>query len=179
MSSIENKKNYTTIKEYLESNLYPSLKLAMDSLIEEIKKPEYYTDILNDFNQNFYALENKAKLLQKEKELLKLERGSDYSETDYEYFMRMKIVNDTKSDREEEEELDDFDPDFDDSEMLHLAEQELNKEEEEKIQKFDPLKFLAQKLQELNLLKKDEDFDEVVINTNENDYFKFLDHVKR
>jgi hypothetical protein len=168
---MDNKKNYSTIKEYLENNLYPSLKLAMDNLIEEIKKPEYYTDILSDFNQNFFALENKAKLLQKEKELLKLERGSDYSESDYEYFMRMKIVNDTKSDHEEEEELDEFDPDFDDSEMLHLAEQELNKEEEEKIQKFNPLKFLAQKLQELNLLKKNEDFDEVVINTNDNEEF--------
>ena len=168
---MDNKKNYNTIKEYLESSLYPSLKLAMDNLIEEIKKPEFYTDILSDFNQNFFALENKAKLLQKEKELLKLERGSDYSETDYEYFMRMKIVNDTKSDHEEEEEVDEFYPDFDDSEMLHLAEQELNKEEEEKIIKFNPLKFLAQKLQELNLLKKDEDFDEIVINTNENDVF--------
>lgn len=169
---MDNKKNYSTIKEYLENNLYPSLKLAMDNLIEEIKKPEFYTDILSDFNQNFFALENKTKLLHKEKELLKLERGSDYSETDYEYFMKMKIVNDSKSEHEEEEEeLDEFDPDFDDSEMLHLAEQELNKEEEEKIIKFNPLKFLAQKLQELNLLKKNEDFDEVIINTNENDEF--------
>lgn len=168
---MDNKKNYNTIKEYLENSLYPSLKLAMNSLIEEIKKPDYYTDILSDFNQNFFALENKAKLLQKEKELLKLERGSDYSETDYEYFMRMKIVNETNSDQEEEEEIEEFDPDFDDSEMLHLAEQELNKEEEEKVIKFNPLKFLAQKLQELNLLKKDEDFDDLEINTNDNEVF--------
>jgi hypothetical protein len=170
---MENKnRGYSTIQEYLEKYLYPTLKLAFDGLIEEIKKPQYYDDIVNEFNQNFF--ENKAKILQKEKELLKLERGSDYSESDYEYFMQMKMVNDTKSENEEsEEQKEDFDPDFDDSEMLHLAEQDLNKEEEEIEQKFNPIKFLAAKLEELNLLKKDpKDFDDVDTNTNEGDVFK-------
>jgi hypothetical protein len=168
---MDNKKGYNTIKEYLEKYLYPTLKLAMENLIEEIKNPEYYVDIVNDFNQNFYALENKAKLLQKEKELLKLERGTDYSESDYEYFMQMKMVNESKSENEDNEEVDDFDPDFDDSAMLHLAEQELNREEEEKKNKFNPLLFLAKKLEDLNLLKKDKDFDEIEINTNEHEGF--------
>ena len=49
-----------------------------------------YEELVKDFNQNTF--ENKAMILQKERELLKLERGSDFSESDYEHFMKHHII---------------------------------------------------------------------------------------
>jgi hypothetical protein len=161
---MENKPRFHTIQEYLEKYLYPSLHLAVEGLIEFIRSTELHDDLIREFNQNFF--ENKAKIIQKEKEMLKLERGSDYSESDYEYFMRINMnVNESKSENKVEEIKEEFDPDFDDSEMLHLAEQELNNEEEEKEQKFNPIEYLALKLKDVNLNKKNlQDLDDVLIN---------------
>jgi hypothetical protein len=162
---MENKPKFNTIQEYLEKYLYPSLQLAIDGLIDLIRSTELYDDLVKEFNQNFF--ENKAKIIQKEKEMLKLERGSDYSENDYEYFMRINVdMNETKSEKNEEQK-EEFDPDFDDSEMLHLAEEELNRDEEEKEKKFNPIEYLALKLKEVNLNKKNSDFDDALNYTGE------------
>lgn len=160
---METKPKYSTIQEYLEKYLYPSLQLATGDLIEYIRGTDLYDELVKEFNQNFF--ENKNKIIQKEKELLKLERGSDYSESDYEFFMRINLdLNETKSEKIEEMK-EEFDPDFDDSEMLHLAEQELNQEEEIKEKRFNPIEFLALNLKENNLNKKNnEDLDDVLRN---------------
>lgn len=165
---MEGKPKFNTVQEYLEKYLYPSLQLAIEGLIDFIRTTELYDELIREFNQNFF--ENKAKIIQKEKELLKLERGSDYSESDYEYFMRMNMdMNETKSENKQEAK-EDFDPsDFEDSEMLHLAEQELNQDEEETEKKFNPIEYLALKLKEVNLLKnRAQDFDEVFTGVNDN-----------
>ena len=168
---MDGKLKYETVQEYLELYLYPSLQVAMNGLISEIRKDDFYRELEREFNQYFF--ENKAKIIQKEKELIKLERGSDYSESDYEYLMRKKIVmNETMSeDQDESDKEEDFDPDLDDSEMLHLAEQELDKsEEEEEDNKFNPIDYLAGFLKSNNLLKnRIQDFDEVFTGPNEKD----------
>lgn len=167
---MDGKLKYDTVQEYLELYLYPSLQLAVNGLINEIRKEETYRELEKEFNQYFF--ENKAKIIQKEKELIKLERGSDYSESDYEYLMRKKMVmNETISEHNNEEEKEeDFDPDLDDSEMLHLAEQELNKDEEEPEQKFNPIDYIAGFLKNNNLLKnKGQDFDEVYTGAGDKD----------
>ncbi len=161
---MEGKLKYETIQEYLELYLYPSLQLAVSGLLNEIRKEEFYKELETEFNQYFF--ENKAKIIKKEKEMLKLERGSDYSESDYEFLMRKQIaMNETFNESNEiEEEDEEFDPDLDDSEMLDLAEQELEKEEEPPEKKFNPIDYIAGFLKSNNLLKnKPQDFDEVVI----------------
>ena len=90
-----NKQKYNTIEEYLEKMLYPSLKIAINDLVNEIKKKDYYKELENEFNHNFFR--NKAEILQKQKQLLKLERGDDYSEGDYEYWLRQNVdMNESK-----------------------------------------------------------------------------------
>jgi len=165
---METKPKFNTLQEYLDKYLYPSLQIAVDDLIEVIRNTDLYDDLVKEFNQNFF--EDKNRIAQKEKELLKLERGSDYSESDYEYFMRQNIdMNETKSENQQEEQKEDFEDDFDDSEMLNFAEQELNQDEEEKKKSFNPIEYLALKLKEINLNKKNnQDLEDVLINyTNE------------
>jgi hypothetical protein len=177
---MEGKLKYETVQEYLDLYLYPSLQLAVNGLIKEIKKDDFYRELVKEFNQYFF--ENKAKIIQKEKELIKLERGSDYSDSDYEYLIRKKQnMNETISENQEEskaeeEEEEDFDPDLDDSDMLDLAEQELDKKEtkiveKEEENKFNPIDYLAGFLKSNNLLKNktQEDFDDVYTGTNEKD----------
>lgn len=161
---METKPKFSTLQEYLDKYLYPSLQIAVDDLIDVIRNTDLYDDLIKEFNQNFF--EDKNRIAQKEKELLKLERGSDYSESDYEYFMRVNIdINESKSENAQDEQRDDFDPDFDDSEMLQYAEQELNKDEEEKKKTFNPIEYLALKLKEINLNKKNnQDLEDVLIN---------------
>ena len=151
------KPKYNTIEEYLEKLLYPTLKLAINDLINEIRNNDYYTELEDEFNQCFFR--NKAEILQKQKQLLKLERGSDYSEGDYEYWLRQNMdINDSRSEKEIEKENDDFDPDLDDSDVLNLEEEQLNKEDEEDNKnKFDPIKFLVERLKQLNLNNKGKD----------------------
>jgi hypothetical protein len=165
---MEGKLKYETVQEYLELYLYPSLQMAINGLISEIRQEDFYSELEREFNQYFF--ENKAKIIQKEKELIKLERGSDYSESDYEYLMRKKIVmNETMSEEQNSSDKEeDFDPDLDDSEMLHLAEQELDQSEESEENKFNPIDYLAGFLKSNNLLKiKNQDFDEVFTGTND------------
>ena len=92
-----NKQKYSTIQEYLEKLLYPTLKIAISDLINEIKSSDYYNELENEFNHCFFR--NKAEILQKQKQLLKLERGDDYSESDYEYWLekiqRSKAISTT------------------------------------------------------------------------------------
>ncbi len=160
---MDNKLKYDTIQEYLELYLYPSLQLAVNGLLNEIRKEEFYRELENEFNQYFF--ENKAKIIKKEKEMLKLERGSDYSESDYDFLMRKQIaMSESLTESQNVEEEEEFDPDLDDSEMINLAEQELNKEDEPPEKKFNPIDYIAGYLKSNNLLKnKPQDFDEVVI----------------
>ena len=65
----QNKQKYSTIQEYLEKLLYPSLKIAISDLINEIKSNDYYNELENEFNRCFFR--NKAEILQKQKQLLK------------------------------------------------------------------------------------------------------------
>jgi hypothetical protein len=162
---METKPKFNTLQEYLDKYLYPSLQIAVDDLIDVIRNTDLYEDLVKEFNQNFF--EDKNRIAQKEKELLKLERGSDYSESDYEYFTRVNIdMNESKSEnQQEDEQREDFDPDFDDSDMLHYAEQELNKDEEDNKKNFNPIEYLALKLKEINLNKKNhQDLEDVLIN---------------
>ena len=147
------KQKFSTIQEYLEKLLYPSLKIAISDLINEIKSNDYYNELENEFNHCFFR--NKAEILQKQKQLLKLERGDDYSESDYEYWLEKNYkANDDKAEKENDGNDEDVDPDLDDSDVLNLEEEQLNKEEEqENKNKFDPIKFLVERLRQINLNK--------------------------
>ena len=147
------KQKFSTIQEYLEKLLYPSLKIAISDLINEIKSNDYYSELENEFNHCFFR--NKAEILQKQKQLLKLERGDDYSESDYEYWLEKNYkANDDKAEKENDGNEEEVDPDLDDSDVLNLEEEQLNKEEEqENKNKFDPIKFLVERLRQINLNK--------------------------
>ena len=149
----QNKQKYSTIQEYLDKLLYPSLKIAISDLINEIKSNDYYNELENEFNHCFFR--NKAEILQKQKQLLKLERGDDYSESDYEYWLEKNYkANDDKTEKDNDGNEEEIDPDLDDSDVLNLEEEQLNKEEEqENKNKFDPIKFLVEKLRQINLNK--------------------------
>ncbi len=154
---MENK--YQTIQEYLSKLLYPTLNKSIDDLLNFIRDNEFYESLSKEFNQNYY--ENKKEKLIKDKELLKLERGSDYSETDYDYFMRnqIEVSNETKSflsvksDKKPEPIVDDYDPDFDNSQGLSIDGD--GSEEEVKFEKFNPIEYLVEKLREYNMNKID------------------------
>jgi hypothetical protein len=152
-SAHQNKVKYSTIQEYLDKLLYPSLKIAISDLINEIKSNDYYNELENEFNHCFFR--NKAEILQKQKQLLKLERGDDYSESDYEYWLEKNYkANDDKTEKDNDGNEEEIDPDLDDSDVLNLEEEQLNKEEEqENKNKFDPIKFLVEKLRQINLNK--------------------------
>ena len=149
----QNKQKYSTIQEYLDKLLYPSLKIAISDLINEIKNSDYYNELENEFNHCFFRY--KAEILQKQKQLLKLERGDDYSERDYEYWLEKNYkANDEKTEKDNEGNEEEIDPDLDDSDVLNLEEEQLNKEEEqENKNKFDPIKFLVERLRQINLNK--------------------------
>ena len=149
----QNKQKYSTIQEYLDKLLYPSLKIAISDLINEIKSNDYYNELENEFNHCFFR--NKAEILQKQKQLLKLERGDDYSESDYEYWLEKNYkANDEKTEKDNDGNEEEIDPDLDDSDVLNLEEEQLNKEEEqENKNKFDPIKFLVERLRQINLNK--------------------------
>ena len=149
----QTKPKYSTIQEYLEKLLYPSLKIAISDLINEIKSNDYYNELENEFNHCFFR--NKAEILQKQKQLLKLERGDDYSESDYEYWLEKNYkANEDKMEKENDGNEEEVDPDLDDSDVLNLEEEQLNKEEEqENKNKFDPIKFLVERLRQINLNK--------------------------
>ena len=147
------KQKFSTIQEYLEKLLYPSLKIAISDLINEIKSNDYYNELENEFNHCFFR--NKAEILQKQKQLLKLERGDDYSESDYEYWLEKNYkANEEKTEKENDGNEEEVDPDLDDSDVLNIEEEQLNKEEEqENKNKFDPIKFLVERLRQINLNK--------------------------
>ena len=140
------KQKFSTIQEYLEKLLYPSLKIAISDLINEIKSNDYYNELENEFNHCFFR--NKAEILQKQKQLLKLERGDDYSESDYEYWLEKNYkANEEKTEKENDGNEEEVDPDLDDSDVLNLEEEQENKN------KFDPIKFLVERLRQINLNK--------------------------
>ena len=146
------KQKFSTIQEYLEKLLYPSLKIAISDLINEIKSNDYYNELENEFNHCFFR--NKAEILQKQKQLLKLERGDDYSESDYEYWLEKNYKVNEEKEKENDGNDEEIDPDLDDSDVLNLEEEQLNKEEEqENKNKFDPIKFLVERLRQINLNK--------------------------
>ena len=63
-------------------------------------------------------------------------------------------MNESKTEKSnEDEEQEDLDDDLDDSDILNLEEDELNNEEEDAKNKFDPIKFLVERLREINLNK--------------------------
>ena len=51
---MENKPKYSTIEEYLEKMLYPTLKIAINDLINEIKNNDYYNELEDEFNHCFF-----------------------------------------------------------------------------------------------------------------------------
>ncbi len=136
-------KKYSTIKEYLEKYLYPDLKTGITQLIEHIRSTTLEEELTKEFRLRFY--ENNNDYNKKQKELLKLERGSDYSEADYDYYMKNEDYNDNKSEDEENE----VDPDFEDinDEELNNLKDQLEHEEVEK--KFNPIAFLADALKQI------------------------------
>jgi hypothetical protein len=136
-------KKYSTIKEYLEKYLYPDLKIGITQLIEHIRSTTLEEELTKEFRLRFY--ENNNDYNKKQKELLKLERGSDYSEADYDYYMKNEDYNDNKSEDEENE----VDPDFEDinDEELNNLKDQLEHEEVEK--KFSPIAFLADALKQI------------------------------
>lgn len=141
-------KKYTTIKEYLEKYLYPDLRSAITQLIDHIRSTSLEEELTKEFRLRFY--ENNNDYNKKQKELLKLERGSDYSEADYDYYMKNEDYNDNKSEEEENE----VDPDFEDinDEELNNLKDQLEHEEVEK--KFNPIAFLADSLKQIIEQKK-------------------------
>lgn len=166
-SSVEKKKQYKTIKEYLEKYLYPDLKIAINELIYYIREPvdnekpleTIEAELTKEFRLRFY--ENNADYNKKQKELLELERGSDYSEADYQYYMK----NDDYMENKEENEENEVDPDFEDinDEELNNLKSQLEHEEVEK--KFNPIAFISNSLkkiiEERNSKKKySNDFDQ-------------------
>lgn len=163
---MEIKRKYNTIEEYLDKLLYPSLRIAIRDLINEIKGTELYDELENEFNHCFFK--NKNEILEQQKKILKLERASDYSEGDYEYWLRQNMdMNDSNLEKQEDAKID-YDPDLDDSEILNLEEEELNQEEEEQTNKFDPIKFLVERLKVVNKNKYPDDLEEALdINARE------------
>ena len=60
----------------------------------------------------------------------------------------------SKLEKDNDGNEEDIDPDLDDSDVLNLEEEQLNKEEEqENKNKFDPIKFLVERLRQINLNK--------------------------
>lgn len=111
-----------------------------------IRKKEY-DQLEKDFNDDFF--ESTVKRRQKEKELLKLERGEDYSEADYEYYMRNNFENVSKLSKDEDNENDD-ELDFDqDSDFFNKEEMKLNQSDEDR-EPFNPIKYLGEKLKRIS-----------------------------
>jgi hypothetical protein len=165
---------YNTIQEYLQKYLYPTLNIAVEDLLTHIRNSEYYDLLIKEFNQNYY--ENKRDKLAKEKELLKLERGSDYSESDYDYFMRInaELVNESKSfasqpqskERVETVKIDDdYDPDFDNSEHLSIDDQE-SEEEISVTARFNAIEFLIDRLRAIN---RNKNLSDRIVQKDQND----------
>lgn len=139
-------KKFGTIKEYLEKMLYPSLQDAIMMLIEHIKtsKDQLEERLTKQFKIRFYQINNDYH--KKQKELLKLERGSDYSETDYDYYMKgMNEINESRSENEENENDLDFE-ELNDEDLENIK-QQLENEDVEK--SFNPIMFLAEALREI------------------------------
>jgi len=126
-SSLKSKsKNYTSVKEYLDKNLYPLLQKSINHLIDHIKtsKDQLEERLTKQFKIRFYQINNDYH--KKQKELLKLERGDDYSETDYDYYL--KGINEQNESRSENEDVEkSFNP------ILFLSEalRNINKERSE------------------------------------------------
>lgn len=144
-------KKFGTIKDYLESRLYPSLQEAIMQLIDHIKtsKDQLEERLTKQFKIRFYQINNDYH--KKQKELLKLERGSDYSETDYDYYMKgVNEVNESKSENEENENDLDFE-ELNDEDLENIK-QQLENEDVEK--SFNPIMFLSEALREINRVNK-------------------------
>ena len=50
---------------------------------------KYQEDLKKEFHKNFFKM--KSEILKKEKEILALERDSDFSESEYEFYMKKNI----------------------------------------------------------------------------------------
>lgn len=153
-SSSLKSKNYTSIKEYLDKNLYPSLQKSINHLIEHIKtsKDQLEERLTKQFKIRFYQINNDYH--KKQKELLKLERGDDYSETDYDYYL--KGINEQNESRSENEENEN-DPDFEElnDEDLENIKQQLENEDVEK--SFNPIMFLCNALRNISKERSEND----------------------
>lgn len=62
--------------------------LVYCKLITELET-KFNDDLNNEFNKNYF--ENKAEILKKEKELLYLEKDSDFSDSEYEFYVRSQM----------------------------------------------------------------------------------------
>jgi tRNA pseudouridine-54 N-methylase len=77
-----------SVQNYLDRSLYPTLQKAVDELLIELET-KYYDDMTREFNKNFF--ENRAEILKKQKELYYLERDSDFSETEYDHYVKTQM----------------------------------------------------------------------------------------
>jgi hypothetical protein len=170
---IYEKPKYNTIEEYLEKLLYPTLRESIKELLEKIKELKLDVELEKEFNDCFYR--KKAEIQLKKKQLLKLERASDYSESDYEYWLRNNHdPNETKSDKigetkNEFDEGDEDDLDIDDSDLLNFDDEESGEMEEKIENKFDPIKFLEDSLRRKNRNKPNDNLGEPLDNTRGNE----------
>jgi hypothetical protein len=156
-------KKYSTIKEYLETLVYPSLQESIMQLIDHIKtsKDQLEERLTKQFKIRFYQINNDYH--KKQKELLKLERGDDYSETDYDYYMKgVNEINESKSENEENENDLDFE-ELNDEDLENIK-QQLENEDVEK--SFNPIMFLAEALRLINKKNKEDH----VSKQSENDF---------
>ena len=177
-------KKYGTIKNYLEVNLYPSLEESIKILIEHIKNKDnnIEADLITKFNSQFYTRKNEEKT--RLKKLFELERGDDYSETDFNYYKKNLngSVDESKSENKEADKDIDFDVfgDYSEDDLEEVKKQVI--EQDETIS-FNAVKFLAATLRKLankeNLnSKKDLHNNNYLGNNNNNDNINndFIDH---
>lgn len=162
----KNSKKYSTVEEYLQMLFYPILRKSINDLVLELNKQEHHAELEYEFNHSFFR--NKSEIIKREKKLLKLERGSDYSEEDYE-----KINNDKDDELETTKIKDlnnkDFDPELDDSDQLDFDESEIIDEEAEPKYRFDPVKFLVERLRINNKSIKGNDINLFLNDHSENE----------
>lgn len=146
---------YGTIKNYLNTKLYPYLEESIKLLIEHIKDKNnsIEADLISKFNSQFYTRKNEEK--NRLKKLFELERGDDYSETDFNYYKRNLngSVDESKSENKEGDKDIDFDVfgDYSEDDLEEVKKQVI--EQDETIS-FNAVKFLAATLRKLNNKKE-------------------------
>ena len=136
-------KQNKSAKEFLETHLYPDLKIAINDLIHEMKT-QYSEGLEKEFKLKFY--ENTADYNKKQKLITKLENSSDSIEDQ----VNLDLSN-NEIDYSEE-----ANPDFEDinEEELNYLKEQLMTTEDEKY--FNPIEFICERLKKLVEIRKRE-----------------------